>query len=393
MLARFDINLPAVSTWEWKIILPLGISFYTFQTISYSIDVYRGLIMPINHFPTFMAYVSFWPQLVAGPILRFREIVPQLLSKKKWDLVLCSEGVKRITIGLFKKVIIADSIAPLVEFWFSKNTSVITAVDIWVSCFLFGYQIYFDFSGYSDIAIGSAKLLGINFPENFNWPYMADSPKEFWKRWHISLSSWIRDYLYLPLMGEKFNDKSEGGLGTSLDDNLGMKRHIPLLITWALMGLWHGANWTFVIWGIFHGLVVLLYRIVPFLKTLPKGNKTLAWIIMTPITMIGWLPFRAESFDQLCQWTLIVFNPIKYQISPYVLDLSYRKAGYSYLVVLMLFFGIPVVYYLKNADIHNRLQIFLRPFLNAIILLIFALMVFSVILYQQPNDQFIYFQF
>ena len=221
-----------------NIVLPLGISFYTFQTISYVVDVYRNQNKPEESFILYACYVTFFPQLIAGPILRSNEVIPQLKNRSYFKLDFIFEGVKRILYGLFLKVVLADNISPLVDSGFSMNTDLISGIDVWTLAFLFGFQIYFDFSAYSHIAIGSAKLLGLSFPENFNFPYMSKSPKDFWQRWHISLSSWIRDYLYLPLINSKITNKSLGGLNSVFEKY----KFGPLFLTWAIMGFWHGAN-------------------------------------------------------------------------------------------------------------------------------------------------------
>jgi D-alanyl-lipoteichoic acid acyltransferase DltB (MBOAT superfamily) len=187
----------------FSIILPLGVSFYTFQTISYTIDVYRGAIRPTKRFISFFVYVIFWPQLIAGPIVRAGEMLPQLREPKKFNLNDLETGLIWVICGLFKKTVLADNLSILVDGAFAEKTVLLNATDVWVAAFLFGFQIYFDFSGYSDIAIGSARMVGLRLTKNFNWPYMSISPKMFWKNWHISLSSWVRDYLYLPLTGQK----------------------------------------------------------------------------------------------------------------------------------------------------------------------------------------------
>ena len=186
-----------------KIILPLGISFYTFQTISYTVDVYRGFIKPEKIFCSICMLCNFFPQLVAGPILRAKEVIPQFVNRSSFSLDHLMIGLRFILFGLFLKVVLADNISILVDRGFIINVADLSAIDVWTLAFLFGFQIYFDFSGYSYIAIGSARMMGIVFPNNFNFPYISSSPKEFWQRWHISLSSWIRDYLYLPLNKKK----------------------------------------------------------------------------------------------------------------------------------------------------------------------------------------------
>ena len=250
-LAGLDFSLPPLS-----IILPLGISFYTFQTISYTIDVYRGFIKPERNFILYSSFVVYFPQLVAGPILRAAELVDQLSRRPPFDPEDLVIGLRRIAYGLFLKVALADNIGPLVDAGFAEPAATLRALDVWTLSFLFGFQIYFDFSAYSHIALGSARLMGIHFPENFNFPYLASSPRDFWQRWHISLSSWIRDYLYLPLMGAQVHDRSTGGLPTVESGRSGFTRTRALFLTWGIMGLWHGANWTFVIWGLYHATLV-----------------------------------------------------------------------------------------------------------------------------------------
>ncbi len=200
-LYTFAGYTPPKTDWLLELTLPLGISFYTFHSISYTIDVYRRVVPPIHRYVIFFTYVTFWPQMIAGPILRAGEVVPQLENPparvRSEDFV---EGIERILIGLFKKVILADSIGTFVDIAFAKDPVMFTAYDVLAAALLFGFQIYFDFSAYSDIAIGSAKLVGIRFPENFDWPYLSSTPKNFWQRWHISLSSWIR--LVLPIQTE-----------------------------------------------------------------------------------------------------------------------------------------------------------------------------------------------
>src|SRR5215467_3406730 len=219
------------------IILPLGISFYTFLSISYTLDVYRRHFVPIRDFWTYLAYVMFWPHMIAGPILRANELIPQILRSQTAHFQGISSGLRDILAGLFLKVVLADQLAPWVEEAFATSTSSLGGLDIWTMAFGFGLQIYFDFAGYSLIAIGSARLLGVSFPQNFNWPYLATSPRDFWKRWHITLSAWIRDYLYLPLCGRHYRDTSRGGIDIQAmqhSSNL-VKGTIGLFATWFIM--------------------------------------------------------------------------------------------------------------------------------------------------------------
>lgn len=210
-------------------------------------------------------------------------------------------GLRRVLFGLFLKVVLADNLAPRVDAGFSQPLHTLGALDVWTLAFLFGFQIYFDFSGYSHIALGCARMMGIRFPENFDFPYLAASPREFWRRWHISLSSWIRDYLYLPLAGEPVQDRSVGGLATAAAPartrRSETRRDLALFESWLIMGLWHGANWTFVLWGLYHALLVFAYRkLAPrwrWLERVAREGNPAGILLTLPLVMLGWIPFRA----------------------------------------------------------------------------------------------------
>ena len=360
-----------------KIILPLGISFYTFQTISYSVDVYRGFIRPEKNFILYASYVTFFPQLVAGPVLRASEVIHQLSERAVFSLKVFSKGIKRIIYGLFLKVVLADNIAPFVDSGFSMAVTDYSALDVLTLSFLFGFQIYFDFSAYSHIAIGCALLMGIHFPENFNFPYLSSSPKDFWKRWHISLSSWIRDYLYLPLTGTKVVNKSTGGIIANSTKNTDK----ALSTSWSIMGLWHGANWTFVVWGIYHALFIFIHRKIVasginFLK-----NKILIIIgsmATLPIMMIGWIPFRANSLSD----TFIMWSKL-FSIENYTF-LSMREN--IYIVTFFILLGMYIVYFSRYLVKYIHNSILLKG-------LLYALMLVLILIFLRPINQFIYFQF
>jgi D-alanyl-lipoteichoic acid acyltransferase DltB (MBOAT superfamily) len=279
----FDVAEP-----RFSIVLPLGISFYTFQTVSYTVDVYRGFIRPERSFPLYGAYVVYFPQLVAGPILRARELLHQLAERPRLRAEDLAIGLRRLVSGLFLKVVLADNLALVVDAGFAQPVASLSALDVWTLAFLFGFQIYLDFSAYSHIALGCARLMGIQLPENFQFPYLATSPREFWRRWHISLSSWIRDYLYLPLLGAQVRDESTGGLATASDQPTEARRTAALFATWGIMGLWHGANWTFVLWGLYHALLVYGHRRLPKPSArLPEAAQAvLGWCITLPLVML-----------------------------------------------------------------------------------------------------------
>jgi alginate O-acetyltransferase complex protein AlgI len=366
-----------------RIILPLGISFYTFQTISYSIDVYRRVVDPVRNFPVFLTYVAFWPQLVAGPILRAKEVIPQLESQRKFKIENINHGALRILMGLFKKVCLADNIALFVDTAFSMQLGSLNAFDIWTATFLFGFQIYFDFSGYSDIAIGSARMLGLHFPNNFNWPYLSASPKEFWKRWHISLSSFIRDYLYLPLTGQKYKTTSTGGLPIAISKK--GNPVIGLFITWFIMGLWHGASWNFALWGIYHAFLIFLFRLIRFNRLfLYLENTPIAWGIMIFSIMAGWIPFRSHSLIQAASMLTTILDPMQYNLSGLKLDMA------AHTTVAVLIVGMLIMKQLFNVYKDH----YMKPVFSVPALIFFvSVMILGILIYLQPVRYFIYFQF
>jgi len=287
-------------TWHLNIILPVGISFYTFQTLSYTIDVYRGEMKPTRRFFDFALYVAFFPQLVAGPIERARDLLPQILNPRivRWPQV--KEGLFLIYWGLFEKMFVAGLMAQIADSVFAVNGSQNGAF-VLIALYSFAFQIFCDFDAYSNIARGLAKCMGVDIMVNFNLPYVSRNPKEFWQRWHISLSTWLRDYLYIPLGG------NHGGAWLTAWN---------LMITMLLGGLWHGANWTFVAWGFFHGTLLVLYRFWPaalkpgvvFGKIRP-ALSFVSWLIFFHLTMIGWLLFRAGSLSQAGQMFYDIVAP------------------------------------------------------------------------------------
>ena len=379
----FGYATNGVRDWGLRIILPLGISFYTFQTISYTIDVYRRVITPTRSFPVFFTYVTFWPQLIAGPILRASEVIPQLVSPSRFRREYLVSGLLIILAGLFKKVVLADSIAVSVDFAFGHNPSEMGALDVWVATILFGFQIYFDFSGYSDIAIGSAKLLGIDFPKNFDWPYLATSPRDFWRRWHISLSSWIRDYLYLPLTGQPFQSKSQGGIAVATAGGAS-NRTIALFGTWFVMGLWHGAAWTFALWGLYHAGLVYAYRSIGAWQRFAESSPWFARLPMFMLAMAGWIPFRAQSLDESLTMFGKLLNPFEYGLSLRVV------AGRAYLMVLLLTVALFGLFWIREKIDWDAIPLSARlPILAGAVMVMTA----AIITLQRPVSQFIYFQF
>lgn len=365
------------------IILPLGISFYTFLSISYTIDVYRGLYRPTRSFGTYLTYVMFWPHMIAGPILRAHELIPQLVEVASFDRDRCADGARMILFGLFLKVALADQLAPFVDDAFLAKPATLSALDVWTMAFAFGLQIYFDFAGYSMIAIGSARLVGVQFPDNFNWPYLATSPRDFWRRWHITLSSWIRDYLYLPLAGRRFQDRSEGGLEIAAEASGTLRLTGALFLAWFLMGLWHGASWTFALWGLWHATFIWLYRLAaPRLGAIPERLRAAAgWAITLGVTMLAWIPFRARTLDDTFALLGRVVDPRAYTY------LSFRET--FYLVVAVIFAGMIGAHFAARWLDSEKYPVARQVAEVALI----AAAAFMVFIFLRPVAQFIYFQF
>lgn len=271
------------------VLLPVGISFYTFQAISYPIDVYRGKIGATTDFVAFTAFISFFPQLVAGPIERSTNLLPQFLHKRTFDYSRAVDGCRQMLWGFFKKIVIADNCAMFANTIFADYANC-TPAALWLGAFLFTFQIYGDFSGYSDIAIGVAKLFGVELKRNFHYPYFSRDIAEFWRRWHISLNTWFRDYVYIPLGGSRCS-KAKVLRNT--------------MIIFLLSGLWHGANWTFIIWGAFHGLLFLPLIVAGknrrFMdapaagRIMPSVGEFLSMAVTFVLVMMGWIMFRADN--------------------------------------------------------------------------------------------------
>jgi len=380
----FGVN---VNTPVLDIVLPLGISFYTFQTISYVVDVYRRNIVAEKDFLLYGCFVTFFPQLVAGPILRGNELLNQLAKKPTFHLSTFASGLQRILLGLFLKVVIADNIAPFVDEGFSASVSLMSAIDVLTLAFLFGFQIYCDFSAYSHIALGSARLMGIHFPENFNFPFIARSPKEFWQRWHISLSSWVRDYLYLPLIGSRVGDRSAGGLSSAGEGRVKGQRHpvLALFIAWGVMGFWHGANWTFLFWGLYHATFIVAYRVSkPLRLRLPMQIRDFGgWGITLVIGMLAWIPFRSRSLENTLDMFAILMIPYNYTW------LGMRENNYIIATVLMLSFLLAWFAHLKKTQIEALPALLFFALETAFVSVVIAL----VFVFLRPATQFIYFQF
>jgi len=293
ILRGFNLN-PAI--FHLDIILPVGISFYTFQTMSYTIDIYRGKLEPTHKFTDFALFVTFFPHLVAGPIMKAHDLLPQLVNKRQITLDQTVRGLHLILYGFFKKVVMADGVARTANEVFGAAAH-LSWMDAVVGTLCFAIQIYGDFSGYSDIARGTANLMGVDLMRNFHFPYFAKNPSDFWNRWHISLSTWLKEYLYFPLGGNR-----RGALMT----------YRNLMLTMLLGGIWHGAAWNFVLWGLYHGLLLCLHRVKEAFWTLKKFSsnslvKAANIAFFFCLTCYGWILFRAHSIDQIKEITSTLF--------------------------------------------------------------------------------------
>jgi len=382
-------NVPA-----FQALLPVGISFYTFQTLSYTIDVYQKKRGAEKHLGIFAVYVAFFPQLVAGPIERSTQLLPQFRQKQSLSFERCMYGTTIILWGLFKKIIIADRLALFVNDVFAVPEA-FSGISYIAATFFFAIQIYCDFSGYSDIAIGSAHILGFSLMKNFSRPYFARSIGEFWQRWHISLSTWFRDYLYIPLGGSRVSRVRWAG---------------NLLVVFMVSGLWHGANWTFIIWGTLHGLFVFCsHLITPFVSQVRKASKhfhcrlivaSTERLVTFLIVLLLWIFFRANTLTDALYiythlgtgltawWQALLQGNVDGWLSPIVLQAHYM---YDFSIALsmciVLFIIHAIAEYKKTITEIFTNNTFLQ--LGACIVLLFVLIVFA----PQHHEEFIYFQF
>ena len=369
-----DSFAQAMSSVGWEvndltlnIILPVGISFYTFQTLSYTIDVYREHLKPTKDIVAFFTYVSLFPQLVAGPIERASNLIPQIKNKRVFKSSQFNAGIFQIIVGLFRKIVIADNLAIYVDTVYG-NPELHNGSTLLLATIFYAFQIYYDFSGYSDIAIGSAKLLGFNFNQNFNFPYFSKSITEFWRRWHISLSSWLKDYLYISLGGNRKGIKIT---------------YRNLLITMLLGGLWHGSSWNFVIWGAIHGTALAIEKFT-FSKLKIKNFNFLGSIWTWAVVLLSWVFFRAQD---LSSSMLIIKRLLSFDYtSPFIGNINT-----VIIALLMLSLGLCFDVYIF------RKKVTLETYggtIKPINLAIFSSIVIMIIaLFYSTSNNFIYFQF
>jgi D-alanyl-lipoteichoic acid acyltransferase DltB (MBOAT superfamily) len=363
-----------------QIVLPVGISFYTFQTLSYTIDVYKRKLQPTRDIVSFFAFVSFFPQLVAGPIERASNLLPQFFVKRKFDYIGAVDGMRQILWGLFKKIVIADNCAHYVEVIFG-NSDTYSGLILVLGAIFFAFQIYGDFSGYSDIAIGLSRLLGFNLMRNFNFPYFSRDIAEFWRRWHISLSTWFRDYLYFPLGGSE--------VGT-------FKKIKNTFIIFIVSGFWHGANWTFIFWGLlnaFFFLPLLLsnsnrkhLNVVASGKLLPSLKEIFQMATTFMLTIFAWIFFRSENIGHAGQYITRIFK------SPGSFFTLGIYQNYSNIIILILIFVIIEWIGREGQYAISQIDRVLNKFWRWSFYLI---VIFSIYLFGYFSDkvEFIYFQF
>lgn len=276
-----------------QIALPIGISFFTFHAVSYVIDIYRGKADALRNPLTLCLYISFFPQLIAGPIIRYRTIAAQIRHRQE-NFRDFSQGVCRFIIGLSKKLILANTFALIADKAFSLGSDDLSLAFAWLGAIAYTLQIYFDFSGYSDMAIGLAKMFGFHFPENFHYPYIASSVSDFWRRWHISLGSWFRDYVYFPLGGSHVDSK--------------MRLIFNLLVVWLFTGIWHGANWTFIVWGLYYFLLIAGEKLIGFPQLVPSRLRFLPNISTLFFVILGWVLFRSADITQAVSYIGSMFG-------------------------------------------------------------------------------------
>ena len=359
-----------------KVILPVGISFYTFQGLSYSIDIYKRKILPTKDIVAFFAFIGFFPLLVAGPIERAKNLLPQFYKKRTFDYEKAADGMRQILWGLFKKIVIADNCATYVNMVFENPQSQIGST-LLLGAIFFAFQIYGDFSGYSDIAIGTARLFGINAMRNFAYPYFSRDIAEFWRRWHISLTTWFRDYLYIPLGGSRVSKT---------------KVICNTFIIFLVSGFWHGANWTFIVWGTFHALLflplILLNQNRKYTNTVAEGKifPNIKEIFQMGLTFlfvcIGWVFFRADSIG-------MAFYSLKRIFSNSVIEMP--NFDNFYFVVLLLIVIMFVFEWLgRNGKHALELLKNNRKSVRWLVYFFIALLIFC---FRGQSDNFIYFQF
>jgi D-alanyl-lipoteichoic acid acyltransferase DltB (MBOAT superfamily) len=380
LLEKFAIPLHPVTL---KLLLPVGISFYTFQTLSYVIDVYKGRVKAERHFGIYACFISFFPQLVAGPIERTENLLPQIKAEHNFDYSQAMLGLKIMLWGYFKKMVISDNLAIYVDGVFDNLYSY-QGFSLVIAVLFFTLQIYCDFSGYSDIARGTAKLMGIELMENFKCPYFSTSVKEFWRRWHISLSTWFKDYLYIPLGGNRVSK---------------LRNFFNVMVTFLVSGLWHGANWTFVIWGGLHGLAQFVESLLGLNGKNVKRGGVSHWLrvcVVFTFVALAWIMFRAQSFTEAMYVFSNMFAGITEPVNYIYQGLSKTGLGYSGALQAGLLYVVPLFVYdyisFKNDEDGAVLMSAQKPWIQWLIYIVMGCLIIML----SPKGaaaEFVYFQF
>ncbi len=359
-----------------KVHLPIGISFFTFHAISYLIDIYRGKCKAQRSFAELTLYIAFFPQLIAGPIVRYN-FVEKYLHYRHHNAFFTSYGVRRFIIGLGKKVIIANPLGELADAIFALPQDGLSTSLAWVGIVCYTLQIYFDFSGYSDMAVGLARIFGFKFPENFNYPYVSRSIKEFWRRWHMSLSAWFRDYVYIPLGGNRVSNS---------------RQYFNLFLVFFLCGLWHGASWNFIIWGMFHGFFLVLERLIPAMDSSKSNSliiRSTQHVYAIFVVMIGWVFFRSADLTQSTHYLQTMFSYVT--VEGTTLDIA--KLLRSHFVWMSFTFALiglsPVVKNFATQMIRKNKTFFVVSDIFLVVVLLFVIVRISA----ATHNPFIYFQF
>lgn len=381
-----NLTLLSIDNPTLNILLPVGISFYTFQTLSYVIDVYNKKIEPEKHFGIYALFICFFPQLVAGPIERPQNLIPQLKTEKLFSYDKAIYGVKLMIWGFFKKIVIADSVASFVNLAYN-NVEAANSVALVIATFLFAIQIFCDFSAYTDIARGCANILGIDLMDNFKQPYLSKNIKEFWSRWHISLSSWFRDYVYIPMGGNRVKKQ---------------RFYFNLLVTFVLSGLWHGANYTFIVWGLLHGLYLVVYNLIKGKSNSLESNINIVKAINVTFTFLivcfAWIFFRANSMNDAIIIVDKVFSSTLFQVESIINAISFMGLNnIGNMITLVISISILIAYEIASKrndviDKVSKMNVVFRWSMYTILSLL--VLVFKLIQMSrgQVND-FIYFQF
>ena len=349
--------------------LPIGLSFYTFQTMSYSIDVYRGQVLPQRNPIALATYVSLFPQLIAGPIVRY-DVIEKELVNRKITVSQFADGVRLFIVGLGKKVLLANNIGLIWHTIQNQDSSELTILSAWLGIIAFAFQIYFDFSGYSDMAIGLGKMFGFHFPRNFHYPYISKSITEFWRRWHISLGTWFRDYVYIPLGGNR-----KGNL----------RLYVNIIIVWGLTGLWHGASWNFVLWGLYFSVLLSIEK-AGLLKLIRKAPAVFQHLYALFFIVISWVLFVFEDYTEGLAYLKILFGLSHHEL----LDRGFLYDIYTNIILLIIagLLSTPVFVNVYKRLEKNTFMAMCLPFFYMIILLLS-----TAYLVEESFNPFLYFRF